>query len=252
MSSVTVNGHTYTDDNDASTGLGNGGHRARLVPMLADTVVVVGQAVASAAAAATSESNAAASAASAAAIAGAFVGTSTTSWTPAIGTQAFTTQAGEQYVGNVFLMLVSAATPTAWGFGQVQSYSGTTLTMDIQVINGSGAHTDWNISLVGARGAPGPSAVPQWVKKSAAYTAVAGDAILADRSSAPFTILMPATPAANDVVRIKDYKRSATNALTIDWNGNKHEELSDATMICSAPGFDLLITYIDTTVGWKL
>lgn len=98
---------------------------------------------------------AAASAASAAAIAGAFVGTSATSWTPTVGAQVFATQTGEQYTAGTFLSIVSAAAPTAWGVGQVTSYSGSTLTMDIQVINGTGAHTDWNISLTGTRGATG-------------------------------------------------------------------------------------------------
>ena len=39
MNSVTVNGHIYTDDSDPTTGLANGGHRKRLVPMLADAVM---------------------------------------------------------------------------------------------------------------------------------------------------------------------------------------------------------------------
>ena len=100
---------------------------------------------------------AAASAASAAAIAGAFVGTSTTNWTPAVGTKAFVTQTGEQYTAGTFLSVVSSSTPSAWGVGQCVSYIGSTLTMDIQVIAGSGAHTDWNISLTGTRGATGPA-----------------------------------------------------------------------------------------------
>ena len=100
---------------------------------------------------------AAASAGSAAAIAGAFVGTSTTSWTPAVESKAFTTQAGEQYSAGIFVTIVSAAAPSAFGFGQVFSYSGATLTVDVQYATGSGAHTDWNISLAGARGATGPT-----------------------------------------------------------------------------------------------
>lgn len=114
---------------------------------------------------------AAASAASAAAIAGAFVGTSATSWTPAIAPgQVFTTQTGEQYTAGVFLMIVSAGTPGAWGFGQVTTYAGSTLTMDMQVIAGSGAHTDWNISLIGPRGPAGAGITPQTV----GFTATAG------------------------------------------------------------------------------
>lgn len=103
---------------------------------------------------------AAASAASAAAIANAFIGTSTTSWTPAVESKAFTTQAGELYTAGIFVTVVSAGTPSAYGFGQVTSYSGTTLTVDVQLVGGSGAHTDWNISLAGVRGSTGAQGIP--------------------------------------------------------------------------------------------
>ena len=158
----TINSHTYTSD-PTNTGVAAEYHfdgynyMTALGNLAVDIVAVAAAVVASAAAALVSENAAAASAASAAALAGAFVGTSTTSWTPAVGSQAFVTQAGEQYTPNIFLMVVSASTPTAWGFGQVSSYAGTTLTMDIQYATGSGAHTDWNISLVGPRGPEGPA-----------------------------------------------------------------------------------------------
>lgn len=167
-------GSTVTDDANATTGLANGGHRVRLVPAFSQFVAIAvwvktralevlgykNAAATSASNAAASETAAAASAASAAAIAGAFVGTSATSWTPTIGPQVFATQTGEQYTPGTFLSLVSAAAPTAWGVGQVSSYTGSTLTMDIQVVNGSGVHTDWNISLTGTRGPEGPPAPP--------------------------------------------------------------------------------------------
>ncbi len=43
MSSVTINGHTYTDDSNASTGLAAGGHRTRFIPLIQDVVVVAGE-----------------------------------------------------------------------------------------------------------------------------------------------------------------------------------------------------------------
>lgn len=182
MATVTVNGVTYTDDDNAITGLANGGHRTRLVPMFGNAVTDLGAkkdaAAASAAAALVSQdaatasastattqastattkaTEAAASAASAAAIAGAFVGTSTTSLLIATGSKTFTTQTGEQYTAGVFLSAVSAANNANHMFGQVTSYNTTTgaLVLDVQVIGGSGTLADWNISLVGARGATG-------------------------------------------------------------------------------------------------
>ena len=119
---------------------------------------------------------AAASAASAAAIAGAFVGTSTTSWTPALGAATFVTQTGEQYTAGATLTIVSASTPAVWGAGQVTSYSGTSLVMSISVIGTASAKSDWNISLAGVQGPqgnPGAESLP-----SAAATGTA-DAITA-------------------------------------------------------------------------
>jgi len=102
-----------------------------------------------------SEIAAAASAASAAAIAGAFVSTSTTTWTPTIESRTFAVQAGEQYTAGIFVTIVSASLTSNWGFGQVTAYSGTSLTVDVQVISGSTSKSDWNISLTGSRGAKG-------------------------------------------------------------------------------------------------
>lgn len=41
MTELVVNGHTYTDDSDPATGLGNGGHKTRLLPMLSDSMVEI-------------------------------------------------------------------------------------------------------------------------------------------------------------------------------------------------------------------
>ncbi len=75
MSSVTFStsvggdGSTVTDDNDAGTGLGNGGHRTRFVPALSNTVNIAATAVNSAASASASANSAASSAESATQIA---------------------------------------------------------------------------------------------------------------------------------------------------------------------------------------
>ena len=169
MSSVTFatsvggDGSTVTDDSNPSTGLANGGHRTRFVPALAQTVAVAANTVTKATEAAASAAAASASAASAAAIAGAFVSTSTTAWSPVIGSKTFTVQAGEQYTAGIFVTVVSASAPSIWGFGQVTAYAADQLTIDIQVISGSTSKADWNISLTGARGAPGLGVTPQAV-----------------------------------------------------------------------------------------
>lgn len=62
---VTINGHTYTDDGNASTGMANGGHRTRLIPLVADAVVVAGAVATNAGIATTKAGESAASAAAA-------------------------------------------------------------------------------------------------------------------------------------------------------------------------------------------
>lgn len=103
---------------------------------------------------------AAASAASAAAIAGAFVGTSTTSLTIGSGSKTFTTQTGEQYTSGIWMTAVSQADPSNYMFGQVTSYSGTTLILNVTFTGGSGTHADWNLSLAGPKGDIGPDGWP--------------------------------------------------------------------------------------------
>lgn len=70
------------------------------------------------------------------------------------------------------------------------------------------------------------------ISKSANYTAVANDFIYADTSTASFTITLPATPLANDVVAIMDNTSSfATNPLTVARNGNNIMGLAEDMVV---------------------
>ena len=40
MATVTINGHTYSDDSNPTTGLAGGGHRTRFIPLIQDVVAV--------------------------------------------------------------------------------------------------------------------------------------------------------------------------------------------------------------------
>jgi hypothetical protein len=42
MTTLTVNGNTYSDDRNPTTGLGGGGHRTRLIPLFGDSLVEIG------------------------------------------------------------------------------------------------------------------------------------------------------------------------------------------------------------------
>jgi hypothetical protein len=82
---------------------------------------------------------------------GSLSGTSTTSLTIEIASKVFTTQAGKGWtVGQ----RVRAASDdgTKVMEGPVTTYSGTSLTIDVDYAVGSGTHADWNISVTGEPG----------------------------------------------------------------------------------------------------
>lgn len=84
-------------------------------------------------------------------------GTSTTSLAIGTGSKAFTTAAGKAWVAGSRVRAASNADPDGdWMEGVVSSYSGTTLTVLMDLVAGSGTHTDWNLTLGGERGATGP------------------------------------------------------------------------------------------------
>ena len=124
-----------------------------------DQAVIDTQAIANQAQ--TSANAAEASAQAAAALAAAFAGTSTSSVAIGLGNKTFTTQSGEQYTPGIWMTAVSQANAANFMFGQVVSYSGTTLVINVQSTGGSGTFADWNLSLAGVRGAPGTGITDQ-------------------------------------------------------------------------------------------
>ncbi len=71
--------------------------------------------------------------------------TSTTTLTPSLANKTFTTQSGKSYAVDQFLKVYSAATPAISMYGQVKSYSGTTLVLESQIIGTASAASDWTI-----------------------------------------------------------------------------------------------------------
>lgn len=67
-----------------------------------------------------------------------------------------------------------------------------------------------------------------WITKSSAYTAVPGDQILADTSSAAFTITLPASPVSGWSVQFADGGSDwSSNNLTIGRNSETIMGLSE-------------------------
>jgi hypothetical protein len=71
---------------------------------------------------------------------------STTSLTPALGSQTFTIPAGLSGLSTGTRVYVLSMASTASMEGLVTSYSGTSLTINVDAFAGSAAHTDWDIT----------------------------------------------------------------------------------------------------------
>lgn len=79
-------------------------------------------------------------------------GTSTTSLAIGTGSKVFTTQAGLAYTNGARVRASSAANTSNWMEG-LATYSGTTLTINVDKTNGGGTLADWNFNVVGQPGA---------------------------------------------------------------------------------------------------
>ena len=88
--------------------------------------------------------------------------------------------------------------------------------------------------------------------KTASFTASANEGYFCNTTSAAFTVTLPASPSAGDVVAVKDYADTFdTNNLTINPNGNKIIG-QDANTTISVEGQAITLLYIDATQGWKI
>lgn len=105
---------------------------------------------------ATNAATSATAAAASAVLAGtALSATSTTSLLIGTGSKVFTTQANKNFFAGQFISAASNANATNYMHGQVTSYSGTTLTINVLDIGGSGTLADWNIAVSGTQGTAG-------------------------------------------------------------------------------------------------
>ena len=90
-----------------------------------------------------------------------------------------------------------------------------------------------------------------WIVKTANYTAVNGERIMANTNAGAFTVTLPATPVLGWKVSISDYKNMfGTNKLTIARNGSLIEGLAEDMDITSR-GYARNLEYVDSTMGWK-
>jgi hypothetical protein len=90
----------------------------------------------------------------------------------------------------------------------------------------------------------------QTTVKTTGFTATAGEGYFCNTTSGAFTVTLPASPSAGDLVGIKDYANTAdTNNITIGRNGSNIEGVANDFVI-SVEGGSITLIYVDATKGW--
>jgi len=127
--------------------------------------------------------------------------------------------------------------------------SGTTLTRTVSESSNADAALNLSGSALVFISATAEDILTEYVVKTANYTAVAGDLILADTSGGAFTITLPASPATGDTVFVADADDWSSNNLTVARNGSTIEGLSE-DVVCDIGNISLTFTYSGTT--WQV
>jgi hypothetical protein len=89
-----------------------------------------------------------------------------------------------------------------------------------------------------------------WTRKTGAYTAAAGDRLLADTGGGAFTITLPASPSGGDEIEIVLCNDPSTNNLTIGRNSETIE--GDAADMTVSTQTNFRMIYDATDSDWKV
>jgi len=88
--------------------------------------------------------------------------------------------------------------------------------------------------------------------KTATFTAANGEGYFCNTTSSAFTVNLPSSPSAGNIVAVSDYAQTfSTNNLTIG-RGGSNIEGSAADLVLDATGIAMTFVYVDATKGWKV
>ena len=100
----------------------------------------------------------------------------------------------------------------------------------------------------------GRTGTVNWVttKKTTGFTAVSGEGYFCDTAaSGAFTLTLPSSPSAGDIVGFKDYNGNfATANLTIGRGGSPINGSNSADVTISTAGASIFLVYVDASQGW--
>lgn len=174
------------------------------------------------------------------------------------GAKTFTVTAGKSFQPGMYLIIADSAAPSTNSmFGQITSYSGTTLIMDILSVRGSGTKTAWTISQSSSGGAAIGSSADITSKIQPITATVAANALTVGlsptyldfrsssltngtvntrRVSAELSLVVPsgATLGSSNAIKSRLYVLAIDNAGTVELaivNASGGNNLNETTLI---------------------
>jgi len=84
-----------------------------------------------------------------------------------------------------------------------------------------------------------------WLVKTANYTMLSGDQIVGNHASTAFTLTLPASPSAGDVVTVKNVGAAL---ITVGRNSSNINSVAGDASLPKNNAAQLV--YVDSTIGW--
>ncbi len=84
-----------------------------------------------------------------------------------------------------------------------------------------------------------------WLVKTANYTMLSGDQIVGNHATTAFTLTLPASPSAGDVVTVKNVGAAL---ITVGRNGSNINSVAGDAQLPQNNAAQLV--YVDSTIGW--
>lgn len=156
-----------------------------------------------------------------------------------------------QLVTGRTISLTGDVTYTSGSFDGTANVTGTATLANSGVTAGSYTLANVTVDSKGRVTSASSGSIPvvNYIRKTANYTAVNGDLLIADTTAGTFTITLPATPSTGNYIRVADGNNWETTNLTIARNGSTIEG-SAADLTLDVAGITVDIIYDGTT--WEV